>query len=60
MDRSKTMSTVYISNGDTKIEKYGKVNKRDMAKIQDYIKNNYKDMYEQWRKSSNNGYYEKR
>lgn len=47
-------------NGDTKVERWGPVNERDMAKIQAYIKVNYHQMYEKWSTYSDNGFYKKR
>ena len=47
-------------NGDTKIAQWGTVNEPDMKAIQDYIKINYRSMYDKWSKYSDNGFYEKR
>jgi len=47
-------------NGDTKITQWGTVNEPDMKAIQDYIKINYRSMYDKWSKYSDNGFYEKR
>jgi len=44
-------------NGDTVIERNGQVNQSDMAKIQKYIKLNYKIMYKKWSTYSDTGYY---
>lgn len=43
-------------NGDTRIERMGQVNEKDMAKIQRYIKNNYIEMYKRWSQYSDNGF----
>ena len=45
------------ANGDTKVEKQGRVNDRDMHKIREYIKKNHQWMYAKWREKSNNGYF---
>ncbi len=47
-------------NGDTKVNRWGTVNEKDMEKIRDYIRINHKLMYEKWKKYSDNGYYGKR
>ena len=47
-------------NGDTTIERWGTVNEKDMIKIQKYIKNNYKQMYEKWSQYSDNGFFQKK
>ena len=43
-------------NGDTSVEKQGRVNDKDMAKIQRYIKNNYMEMYKKWTEYSDTGF----
>lgn len=47
-------------NGDTYVQEYGIVSKKDMNVIQSYIKVNYKEMYKKWKMYSENGYYKKR
>lgn len=44
-------------NGDTIIESKGILNERDARKIQEFIKENYKEMYLKWSEKSDNGYY---
>lgn len=44
-------------NGDTIIESMGILNERDARKIQEFIKENYKEMYLKWSEKSDNGYY---
>lgn len=48
------------NNGDTKVDKWGDVSKKQMKGIQRYIKNNYMVMYKRWKKYSDNDFYEKR
>lgn len=47
------------ANGDTVLQNKGVLNDREVAKIQQFIKNNYKDMYIRWSKYSKEGFYEK-
>ncbi len=47
------------NNGDTVVQNKGLLNDREMAKIQQFIKENYKEMYIRWLQYSNNGFYEK-
>lgn len=55
-----TSAKLYVyENGDTKVQRSGCVNDRDMAKIREYIKNNHRQMYNKWKKYSDNGYYRK-
>ena len=44
-------------NGDTFLQNNGILNNREILKIQDFIKDNYKDMYLKWAKYSENGFY---
>lgn len=44
-------------NGDTVLQNDGILNNREILKIQDFIKDNYKDMYLKWAKYSENGFY---
>ena len=46
-------------DGETKIDRWGTVNERDMKKIQKYIKNNYQIMFKKWSLYSDNGFYQK-
>ncbi len=45
-------------NGDIVLQKRGILTDREIAKIQDFIKDNYKEMYMRWSEYSQNGYYE--
>jgi len=45
------------ANGETVVQKSGRLNQREIRKIQDFIKDNYKDMYKTWRAGSDNGFY---
>lgn len=47
------------ANGDTVLQNKGVLNDREVAKIQQFIKNNYKDMYIRWSKYSKKGFFEK-
>lgn len=44
-------------NGDTVLQKRGVLNDKEIAKIQSFIKENYKEMYLKWSRYSENGYY---
>ena len=44
-------------NGDAVVQKRGILNDREIAKIQSFIKDNYKEMYLKWSQYSNNGYF---
>jgi len=44
-------------NGDTVLQNNGILNNREILKIQDFIKDNYKDMYLKWAKYSENGFH---
>ena len=44
-------------NGDTVLQNNGILNNREILKRQDFIKDNYKDMYLKWAKYSENGFY---
>lgn len=46
-------------NGDTKINRKGSVNDKDMKVIQAYIKLNHEQMYQKWKSRSDTGYYNK-
>lgn len=45
------------SNGDTVVQNRGVLTDRELAKIQGFIKDNYKDMYLKWSSMSENGFY---
>ena len=44
-------------NGDTVLQNKGILNDREVLKIQQFIKDNYKDMYIRWAQYSNNGFF---
>ena len=46
-------------NGDTVLQNEGVLNDRELLKIKQFIKENYKEMYLCWSKYSNNAFYEK-
>ena len=45
------------SNGDTVIQNRGILTDRELGKIQDFIKDNYKEMYLKWASMSENGFF---
>lgn len=47
------------SNGDTVVQNRGILSERELKKIQEFIKENYKEMYLKWSSKSENGFYEK-
>ena len=47
------------SNGDSVLQNRGILNDREIAKISDFIKDHYQEMYIRWTQYSKNGYYEK-
>ena len=46
-----------MKNGDTMIEKQGQLNDREIRKIREFIKDNYKEMYLKWREIADTGFY---
>lgn len=46
-------------NGDTIVQKQGILNEREIRKIRQFIKDNYKDMYKTWSAISTEGFYQK-
>lgn len=46
-----------MKNGDTTIEKKGQLNDREIRKIREFIKDNYKDMYLKWREIADTDFY---
>jgi hypothetical protein len=44
-------------NGDTVIMDKGRLSDRDLKRLQGFIKDNYKEMYEVWKQSSNQDFY---
>ena len=47
------------SNGDTVLQNRGVLNDREIARISEFIKENYQEMYLRWSQYSKKGYYEK-
>ena len=47
------------SNGDTVLQNRGILNDREIAKISDFIKNHYQEMYLRWSQYSEKGYFNK-
>ena len=45
------------ADGSSKVTSAGRLNSREIAAIQQFIKNNYEAMYITWRTMSDNGYY---
>jgi len=45
------------SNGDTVVQNRGVLADRELSKIQNFIKDNYKEMYLKWASMSENGFY---
>ena len=43
--------------GDSVVQNRGILTEREIAKIQDFIKDNYEKMYEKWALYSENGFY---
>ena len=48
-----------INYGETTVERKGILNDREIKKIQEFIKNNYKEMYLKWSEISETGFYNK-
>lgn len=44
-------------NGDTEVTACGRLNDREIRVIQEFIKDNYKEMYLKWSSMSDEGYY---
>ena len=47
------------SNGDSVLQNRGILNDREIAKISEFIKDHYQEMYIRWSQYSKKGYYEK-
>lgn len=47
------------NNGDTMVQNRGVLNDREIMIIQEFIKDNYKEMYLKWSEMSENGFYGK-
>ena len=45
------------SNGDTVIKNRGILSKRELSVIQEFIKENYLDMYKRWAEKSDKGFF---
>ena len=45
------------SDGDTVLQNRGVLNDREIAKIQEFIKENYLEMYKKWAEKSDTGFY---
>ena len=46
-----------MSNGDTEVRKQGRLSEKEIRIIQEFIKDNYKDMYIKWSEMSDKGLY---
>lgn len=44
-------------NGDTILQEQGMLNDREVRKIQEFIKDHYKEMYLEWERYSDEGFY---
>ena len=44
-------------NGDTVLQERGRLNDREINKIQSFIKDNYQSMYYKWKEYSKNDFY---
>ena len=47
------------SSGETVVQDKGRLNDRELSKIQAFIKENYMEMYLKWTEYSENGFFEK-
>lgn len=45
------------NNGDTTVEKTGRLNEREIRQIRKFIKHNYKEMYLKWQEIADTGFY---
>ena len=45
-------------NGDSVLKEKGRLNDREIGRIQKFIKQNYRDMYRVWSQYSDEGFYE--
>ena len=45
------------AKGDTVLQKVGDLNPRQVSGIQQFIKENYREMYARWQEYSNTGFY---
>lgn len=46
-------------NGDAILQNQGKLNDREILKIEKFIKKNYREMFLKWSEYSKNGFYQK-
>lgn len=46
-------------NGDAVLQNRGRLNDREILKIEQFIKKNYQEMYLKWSEYSKNGFYQK-
>lgn len=46
-------------NGDTVLQDKGRLNDREILKIQKFIKKNYREMFMKWSEYSKRGFYQK-
>lgn len=46
-----------MSNGDTTVENRGVLNAKEISKIREFIKENYRDMYIKWSSFSDKGFF---
>lgn len=46
-------------NGDTVLQNKGRLNDREILKIQKFIKKNYREMFMKWSEYSKKGFYQK-
>ena len=47
------------SNGDAVLQNRGALNNREIARISEFIKDHYQEMYLRWSQYSRKGFYEK-
>lgn len=46
-----------MSDGETTVERQGKLNDRELRDIRKFIKKNYKEMFLKWQQIADTGYY---
>ena len=49
----------FTRNGDTVLQNQGVLSDREVARISEFIKEHYQEMYLRWTQYSKKGYYEK-
>lgn len=57
LTQSKVAKFFVKENGETQIENRGDLTQIEIRKIQAFIKENYKEMYQYWQKFSEEGFY---